>query len=807
MTIIAYQCRLRSAVFLLLFFIISTLGGSLIFISYKSSMERQQWWSINRLQLVADRVDNQLTKTYFLSARSFSEHDMLINHVLPLIFDDFKSKGVLKSDTQIILLDPQFNLLDSNHSLRELSPTSYQPRVNINQFQRGELSLFSRLLLLKPELLQTGTVDWQDARWQVHLHRMTLGENKEYWIGVAEPLSELMTDVYRNMSIQIIVMLITTAISYLLAWWLSGRIANSFVQLTQQSQFIRRFQLKDQFPRINSCLFEVNELGESIHTLQFTLAHFMSLIGELCKTRDLDLLANALTAVIRKLYGGDGALLWLPDNKDATRYKTMVSQGRGNSIPLVINLSSEGQSDPRSFEESVWPWFTQQNLTATHIELIELKDRFDENMGWICIYFSQAPNIDNSVRALVESYLQFATLALESQRMQLQRKELFDSLIEMVASAIDAKSKYTGGHCQRVPELALALAQEACDSTEGEFADFQLSNDEWEALQIAAWMHDCGKVTTPEAIVDKATKLETVYNRIHEVRTRFELLKRDKKIESLQRQLVGESKLELDHWLEQEWQRLDAEFAFVAECNLGQQRMGVAERVRLDRIATQTWWRTLDDSLGLAHEELDRKRRVELPAIEFLLADKEEHLIPHDGEYSLEQDQLIGVKRDIPAYKLNRGERYNLNVVLGTLTEEDRFKINDHIVQTIRMLKQLPYPKHLKSVPDIAGAHHERLDGNGYPRQLSADQIPITARILTIADIFEALTAADRPYKKAKPLDEALSIMQQMAQSGHIDPELFALFLSSGVYIAYAQAYLPTDHPDNVDVRQKTAAR
>ena len=806
MTKFSNQISLRTAIFAFFFLLISLLGGAQIYISYEGSLERLQELSKTRLESVAEKVDNQLTWDYFLSARLLDEHDMRTSSVLPLFFAQLDISDRFGSQTQIILLDQDLNLMSSNHPPRELTPTAYPYGINISQFTRGELSLFARLLLLRPEIIQTGRADWQNARWQVHLHRMELGGNKHYWIGVAEPLSELLADVYAHMNWQLSTMLFTIVLAYTFAWWLAGRLACSLVTLMQQSQSMRRFQFDRSTSRVSSRLLEVNELGGSVYTLQSTLEHFMSLIRQLCKTRELAALTGELAAVIRKLYGGDGAILWLPDDEDATCYKSMVHQGSGNAKALRLSLSSGEEPTDKTFEDAAWRWFAEQNLSYKHAELITLKDRFGENMGCLCVYFSQAPQIDASVRALVESYLQFATLALEGQHMLQQRKALFSSLIEMVASAIDAKSKYTGGHCQRVPELTLALAQSACECKEGHLADFDLSDDEWEALHIAAWMHDCGKVTTPEAIVDKATKLETVHNRIHEIRTRFEVLKRDKQISALQRQLAGEAEADLRVWLLQEWQRLDDEFAFVAECNLGQQRIGIKEAARLDMIAGQRWWRTLDDTLGLSHEELARKSPAPLPAQEPLFADKPEHLIPHFGDYSKNKDLAIGVQRDIPTYKANRGECYNLKIAQGTLTNEDRFKINDHIVQTIQMLNQLPYPKHLKSVPDIAGAHHERLDGKGYPRQLAAADIPLTARILTIADIFEALTAADRPYKKAKTLDDALTIMQQMAQSGHIDPELFALFLRTGIYLDYAQVYLPPEQQDDVDVSQMVAA-
>jgi len=161
----------------------------------------------------------------------------------------------------------------------------------------------------------------------------------------------------------------------------------------------------------------------------------------------------------------------------------------------------------------------------------------------------------------------------------------------------------------------------------------------------------------------------------------------------------------------------------------------------------------------------------------------------------------------MPEHLYNHGELYNLSVARGTLTDEERYKINDHIVQTIIMLTKLPFPKHLKSVPELAGGHHERMDGNGYPKQLPGGGMSVQARIMAVADIFEALTAPDRPYKKGKMLSEAVQIMARMTKNGHIDPDLFDLFLESGVYRDYAERYMDRRYVDAVDVGAFVGAR
>ena len=322
-------------------------------------------------------------------------------------------------------------------------------------------------------------------------------------------------------------------------------------------------------------------------------------------------------------------------------------------------------------------------------------------------------------------------------------------------------------------------------------------------MHIGAWLHDCGKVTTPEYVVDKATKLETIYDRIHEVRMRFEVLKRDAEIACLRRIADGGDAAAARAALEAEWRALDEEFAFVAECNEGGEFMAPERVARLKTIGARTWTRTLDDRAGISREERRRKERsaaVPLPATESLLADKPEHVIERRPEERLDAGNRWGFRVKTPQHLYNRGELYNLAVPGGTLSEEERYKINEHMIQTIMMLDALPFPRHLRNVPEIAGGHHEKMDGTGYPKRLKRDEMSPVARMMAIADIFEALTAADRPYKKAKTLSESIKIMGSMRKDQHVDPELFDLFLTSGVYREYAQRFLSAEQIDKVDV-------
>lgn len=386
----------------------------------------------------------------------------------------------------------------------------------------------------------------------------------------------------------------------------------------------------------------------------------------------------------------------------------------------------------------------------------------------------------------------------ESQRL------LMDSFIQLIAEAIDEKSPYTGGHCARVPELGLMLARAAHESSEPDFESFEFASDEqWREFKIAAWLHDCGKITVPEYVVDKSVKLETIYNRIHEVRTRFEVLLRDAELHYWQALARGgKDEAELAAQRDARIARLHADFAFVANANIGGEYMSDDDIARLQSIAAQTWQRHFDRRLGLSAAELARTSKMSepLPATERLLEDRPEHVVERTCDVSFAPH--LGINMNVPEQMFNHGELYNLSISRGTLTPEERYKINEHMVSTIKMLDRLPFPPELARVPRYASTHHEAVDGTGYPRKLTGDQLSIPEKVLVVADIFEALTAADRPYKEAKSIAAAIDIMANMVASGHIDKSVFELFLTSGVYLQYAHEYLSAEQIVEIDIQR-----
>jgi len=349
----------------------------------------------------------------------------------------------------------------------------------------------------------------------------------------------------------------------------------------------------------------------------------------------------------------------------------------------------------------------------------------------------------NADQRLAESLASQAAIALTNRMLINQLEQLFESFINLINSAIDEKSPYTGGHCQRVPALTMMLGEAASETERGPLSDFHLSEKDRYELKIAGLLHDCGKVTTPVHVVDKATKLETIYDRIHLLDTRFEILKRDAEIAMLKEGGSPEARARCRERLRQ----IEEDRNFLRATNIGGERMHDEDIERVKRIAGYTW----TDISG------------------------------HEAKF-LSDDELK-----------------NLTIRAGTLTAEERQVINHHIVATIKMLEALPWPRHLKNVPEYAGGHHERMDGKGYPRGLKREQMSVQARVMGIADIFEALTAKDRPYKKGKTLSESLEILGRFSQSGHVDPDLFDVFVRRKVYLRYAEMFLDKEQIDEVD--------
>ncbi|HKY02218.1 MAG TPA: HD domain-containing phosphohydrolase [Burkholderiales bacterium] len=635
------------------------------------------------------------------------------------------------------------------------------------------------------------------------------------YLAIAVPMDELLKDLRamrtRNVLISIALLLCAVPLTALAA----HTVARSLRRVTAQAKEIRAFKFDGANAR-RSVVLEVDELAQAMQMMRNTIRNFLEVATSLNAETNLDRLLQRVVKETCNSLNAIGGLVYLRDADDHHLRPAALVTRDGEALnvsaaPISIDvaspiaaafrtcatqvapLSTHNQSHLAVFQ-SLWP---QHNLT---IVAIPLRERTGDQSGVVALFTTdtQAPSPERL--AFAESLSRTAAVAIETSRLLESRKELLDAFIRLVAGAIDSKSPYTGGHCQRVPELTFMLARAACNVKTGPFKDFTLDEQQWEALQIAGWLHDCGKVTTPEYVVDKATKLETIYDRLHEIRMRFEVIKRDVQIEFLRRSAAGGDIAKLEADRDRLLAELDAEFAFVASCNEGGEFMRPESVEKLERIAQRTWQRTLDDTIGLSYDEKKRKARTpakSLPATETLIADKPEHLLERPANEELAANNPWGFKIPATQYKYNRGELHNLRIARGTLNDEERYIINHHIVQTIIMLSQLPFPPHLRDIPDIAGGHHEKIDGTGYPRRLNREEMLETSRMMAIADIFEALTASDRPYKHAKTLSESLKILQKMKQEQHVDPDLYELFIDSGVWREYAERFL---QPEQIDV-------
>jgi HD-GYP domain-containing protein (c-di-GMP phosphodiesterase class II) len=445
------------------------------------------------------------------------------------------------------------------------------------------------------------------------------------------------------------------------------------------------------------------------------------------------------------LIGRDG----LPNNSMVVAYAALHDK----TVNIADAYTAEGFdfTGTRNFDKKTGyrsksfltvPMKNHENEIIGVLQLINAKDRRT----------GQVTSFSDADQRLAESLASQAAIALTNRSLISQLETLFESFITLINAAIDEKSPYTGGHCQRVPELTMMLAEAVNRCRSGALADFQMSEADRYELKIAGLLHDCGKVTTPVHVVDKATKLQTLFDRIHLVDQRFEVLKRDAEIEMLRALLAAGGdpgrRAEIERRYGERIRRLDEDRDFLRRCNIGGETMSPADQQRVRAIGTGSRWRTPQ-----------------------------------------------GVEADF----LTEDEMRNLAIPKGTLTPEEREIINRHIEVTIKMLESLPWPRHLRHVPEYAGGHHERMDGRGYPRGLTREQMSVQARVMGIADIFEALTAVDRPYKRGKTLSEALAILGRFKEEGHIDPDLFDVFVREKVYLEYAKRFLEPDQIDQVD--------
>ncbi|CAH1559704.1 HD domain-containing phosphohydrolase [Vibrio rotiferianus] len=592
----------------------------------------------------------------------------------------------------------------------------------------------------------------------------------------------------------------------------STYISKPIQRVTKKALEIERFRFDDT-PLDDSFIQEIHELNHAQMSTQETIKQFISLTNNIARQENLDEMLSLVCRDTAHAVGANGVFLYLLDVEEKSLVPKFIwwegiedDKLQAKNVPV---------SDASRFIQEIFIAKKPAIFNVNELPRIDLQWDKGDNGEIICIPLSsRSGEVIGSFGVLYENgraeehyeqyadYLKtllgFTSVTIETHNMLDDQKALLDSFIQVFAGSLDKKSPYTGNHCQRVPIITQWLTQAAQESENEIFRNFSLNSKQWDELNMASWLHDCGKITTPEHVVDKATKLETIYDRIHEIRMRFEVLKRESEI-SLLKEHITRLPDEFHERLQQRYLEIDKDFEFIANLNLGSEFVDDEALERLNQIAEHTWTRTLSKTMGISWAEKQRyEDELELPISEPLLSDRSEHIVPWD--FPPTNEERFTLKPTI--HQANMGEIYNLSIQRGTLTDEERFIINDHIIQTIQILESLPFPKHMSNVSKIAGGHHEKIDGTGYPMGLKGEDMPTTAKIMAIADVFEALTSADRPYKKAKSLSESIRIMSFMVKDNHLDRDLFELFLTSGVYKRFADEFMTSSQVDAVDIQQ-----
>ncbi len=757
--------------------------------------------------------------------------------------NNFMEEGKPSENGGLFLIDQQDRILAATPELMTLFKSEFVPLCRTPDLLQNFLE--GNKYLNNEEYLSSQTV-WND------------GTDNLIQIVILSPLSDF-TKYLIDMRAKIILfstILLTVLLGFSII--ILRKLTAILFSLADDAERVKQFDFTGEIP-MDSFFIEIHKLAEGFHHMKQTIGErteelesakkklekIVELGIAMASEKDVNRLVELILLGSKELSNSDGGSVYLKNStENLLDFKIVLNDtlgfiqggtsGTPITLPSVPLLNPDGSPNHHNvvthcfhtgetvniedaynndfFDFSGTKKFDEGNNYVSHSFLtIPLKPRGGEVLG--ALQLINAKDINNGsnisfsteIQRFVEALSASAATSLYNRDLLETQHKLFDSMIEFTAGAIDAKSRYTGGHCSRVPKIALMLSEEAHKLKEGPLADFQLNNpDDWRELRIGAWLHDCGKMTSPEFVVDKATKLETITNRIHEIRTRFEILLRDAEIDSLKLKINGIDSRKADLQYSKREEELQKDFKFIAECNSGDKFIEAEDIERIKKIGAQNWIRHFDDKLGLSWEELSRistGNAPDGPAVENLLSDKPEHLIKRDFDLVSDYTEY---NLELPEYLYNRGEIYNLTIPRGTLTPEERFKINEHVIQTITMLENLPLPDSMKKVPQYAGTHHEAMNGKGYPRGLTSAELSIPARIMAIADIFEALTASDRPYKKIKTLSECIRILYFFKKDEHIDPHLFDLFLTSGIYKKYADEFLKPEQIDEVDITEYT---
>lgn len=410
--------------------------------------------------------------------------------------------------------------------------------------------------------------------------------------------------------------------------------------------------------------------------------------------------------------------------------------GETLNIPDAYDLSPEaGFEFNRDFDR-------RNNYRTRSMLLVAMKDTEGKIIGVLQLINSidsdgKVISFDASIESLVSSLASQAAVAIKNAQLIKEIKAVFEALIQYSVSAIDARSPFTAGHSKGVAKYTMALARAINDTHDGPYAPVSFSTAELEELNYAAWLHDIGKIGVREWVLDKRSRLSEAETAA--LISRFESIKASAIVETEKKKLVllqkdggNQKKIrELDRDLNGRLKQIEQDLAFIKEINTS----NFLDEPELKRL-----------------KETSKKKYLDF------------------------EGQKRGYLTDF--------EFENLSVRKGNLTMGEVEEIQSHVIHTENIVDKIPFKGSLKRVPLFAAGHHEMLDGSGYPKQVTSENIPLQTRIITVADIYEALIAKDRPYKGSMDPVRSLAILQEEAAKGRLDNELVRIFIEKKVYEA-----------------------
>ncbi|MBZ5505965.1 MAG: GAF domain-containing protein [Acidobacteriia bacterium] len=406
-------------------------------------------------------------------------------------------------------------------------------------------------------------------------------------------------------------------------------------------------------------------------------------------------------------------------------------------VPYSINRKFDEDSGYRTKSILAVPIRNQKEKIIAVLQLINAKRDFAARLDSSEAVDQQVLPYTPRQQEIVQSLAGQAAVALENSQLYDSIQRLFEGFVRASVTAIETRDPATSGHSFRVANLTVALAEAVDRADSGPYASMRFSRDQVREIRYASLLHDFGKVGVREEVLVKAKKLYPA--QLEVIRQRFGLVRRTLENESL--------KSRLDFLLKngrEEFMAAQKEF----DARLAAQLHGV------DEYAEAIIW--ANEPTVLPEGNFDQLLEIA----------------------NLHYEDIDGKKRPV----LTGEEIQMLSIRKGSLDEMERLQIESHVLHTVSFLQKIPWTNELRNVPEIARGHHEKLNGTGYPYKLSAPEIPVQTRMMTISDIFDALAAADRPYKKAVSIESALEILETSVDDGELDRGLFEIFLSARIY-------------------------